>query len=216
MHTVNSGEQGGAFIYNKYFFFLVSELNFEAQTTYERLPFINEDLKFHHVHDSCIMIENEGKSASKTFQEESKKGVCFLGQFMKIGEKIHLKGLHRCFDNAHHICFGLTNTYPGSFCGNENIANKIKTKLQPVRVCSNTHKHHRFFLEHLFGEGSCFESFNICIMLCSDATLSICRNDIEQDWYTPDSNINPSLPLWLVIELNGDQSLNISNRRAEF
>lgn len=162
------------------------------------------------------MIQNEGKYASKAFLEESKKGVCFLSRCMKIGEKIHLNGRHRCFDNVHHICFGLTNTYPGSFSGNENIANIIKTKLQPVRVCSSTHRHHRYFLEHFFGEGSCFESFNICIMLCSDATLSICRNDIEQDWYTPDSNINRSLPLWLVIELNGDQSLNISNRRAEF
>lgn len=197
-------------------FYLVSELNFEAQRPYARLSFFNEDLKFHYEHDSCITINNEGKSASKLFQKESKKGVCFLSRCMKVGEKIYFNGRHCCSDNVHHICFGLTNTYPGSFRGNENIANIIGTKLQPVRVCSNTHRQHRFFLEHLFGEGRCFEWFNVCVMLCSDETLSIRRNDIELNRYTPDSHISCSLPLWLVIELNGDQSLNISNRRAEF
>lgn len=197
-------------------FYLVSELNFEAQSPYAHLSFFNEDLKFHHVHDSCITISNEGKSASISFLEESKKGVCFLSRWMNVGEKIYLNGLHNCSDNVHHICFGLTHMYPGSFSGNENIANTIGTKLQPVRVCSNTHRQHRFFLEHIFGEGSCFESFNVCIILCSDATLSIRRKDIELDRYTPDSHISRFSPLWLVIGLNRNQSLNISNRRAEF
>lgn len=195
-------------------FYLVSEL--KAQRPYARLSFLNEDLKFHHVHDSCIKIENEGKSASKSFLEESKEGVCFLSRCMTVGEKIYLHGHHCCSDNVHQICFGLTNTYPGSFSGSENIAKSIGTKLQPVRVCSYTHRQHRFLLEHFFGEGSCFENFNVCIMLCSDATLSIRRKDTEQDRYTPDSHISRSLPLWLVIGLNGDQSLNISNSRAEF
>lgn len=59
MQTMNSGKQGGAFIYDK--FYLVSELNFEAQRPYARLSFLNEDIKFHHVHDSCIKIANDRK-----------------------------------------------------------------------------------------------------------------------------------------------------------
>lgn len=131
----------------------------------------------------------------------SESGVCFTSRPLKVDEKVHIRGTHCCYGAEHHISkLGLTDIDPYKVREAVNKKEAIGSALTPIHCCGNPLKEHD---QSLVG-------FHLCISLLPNANLAICLNDAEQRIY--DCQIDSIyFPLWLVIELDGMESIWISH-----
>lgn len=122
---------------------------------------------------------------------------------MKREEKIHIRGMPHHLGNENYIKIGLTNRNPEKYRELKNKKEASDCTLKTVNYCTCPQSEKKI-LNH------CMKKFHICISLCQNATLLMCFNDTEQEFYRY-SNVSPSFPLWLVIEPDEIETMWISN-----
>lgn len=157
-------------------------------------------MKFHQVYDSCILI---GHNHTSAFHISSESGLCFMDRPLRLDEKVHIRGIHQACNGIHLTIanIGLTDINPDTIHESEEKKQIIRDALKPV-YCIDKHDK----------QGDChwWENFHLCITLCPNATLSLCRNDTEEINYHYQT-VSDYHPLWLVIELSGFDSIWISH-----
>lgn len=172
-------------------FFRIKEFN-------DDIHLIDREIKFHQIHDSSILIQDNFTSACN---RSLTNGLCFMERPLQLQEKVHIRGSYWMYRfGLKHLTvvnIGLTDINPDTIHDSEEKKQIIRDALKPVQFIGKQDYHR-------------WGNFHLCITLCPNATLSLCLHDTEELLYHYQT-VSDYHPLWLVIELEGCHSMWISH-----
>lgn len=180
-----------------YFNFLTMHIIIFFAEFNDDIHLIDREIKFHQIYDSSILIQDNFTSAcNRSFTS----GLCFMERPLQLQEKVHIRGLHWKYliKQLTVVNIGLTDINPDTIHESEEKKQIIRDALKPVQYIDKQEDYYHWAIFHL------------CITLCPNATLSFCLKDTEEFKYHYQT-VSDYHPLWLVIDLNGLDSIWISH-----
>lgn len=188
----------------------------ESQLIYQRSW--NEDIRFHSAHGSDISLLHNDTLAIRRRMTEN--GICLMNRPLKIGEKVHLRGIFDCYTYGYSyktLKIGITSIPPETIFGTKDIKKAVMKGSYYVDVprCTEVYHqlrrcrchHHCPDCDHL-----CLgHLIHLCISLCPNGSLLVRYNETDKKDHYRYPEVSSNTPLWLVIEPSNVGSIWVSH-----
>lgn len=193
----------------------------ESQLIYQRSW--NEDIRFHSAHGSDIsLLHNDTLAITRSMTEN---GICLMNRPLKIGEKVHLRGILNCYIFNHHeyisnyptLKIGITSIPPETIFGTKDIKKAVMEGSYHVHVPRCTEAYHQwrsYRCQHrcLDCDHLCLgHPIHLCISLCPNGSLLVRYNETDKKDHYRYPEASSNTPLWLVIESSNVGSMWVSH-----
>lgn len=150
----------------------------------------------------------------------TENGICLMNRPLKIGEKVHLRGIFDCYTYGYSyktLKIGITSIPPETIFGTKDIKKAVMKGSYCVDVprCTEVYHqlrrcrchHHCPDCDHL-----CLgHLIHLCISLCPNGSLLVRYNETDKKDHYRYPEVSSNTPLWLVIEPSNVGSIWVSH-----